>query len=168
MWCPAVVGFSVIMQTRLRAFQRPCGLLQRGYLLFRNKPLPTIPLLKPTVITRIVTRTASAQESERQEVKPYSEIPLKKGWPLLSTALEYGKPEFRYKRHKLMMRRVEELGRIFRERSTMTIPERVVVVDPAAVETVFRADGKLPRRLNIKVWEDAKRHEGVSFGLLLA
>ena len=86
---------------------------------------------------------------------------------MLGTVVEYSKPEFRYKTHKLMLRRVEELGRIFREKPIFYIPEILVVVDPIAVETVYSADGKWPNRPLVDVWEDARKQQNIPKGLVL-
>lgn len=87
---------------------------------------------------------------------------------MLGTALEYVNPEVRYKTHKLMMRRVEELGGIFRERPIFTLPEMLVVVDPTAVEIVYSAEGKWPTRPNLNLWEDVRRRHNIPMGLLLS
>ena len=87
---------------------------------------------------------------------------------MLGTVVEYGKPEFKYRIHKLMMRRVEELGRIFREQPIFYLPEMVVVVDPSAVEIVYRAEGKWPIRPYIDPWKDVRMKLNIPEGLVLS
>ena len=87
---------------------------------------------------------------------------------MLGTAIDYGKPEFRFKQYKLMMRRVEELGMIFREKPIFYVPEMVVVLDPSAVGIVYSADGKWPIRPDVEPWKIVRKQLNIPAGLVLS
>jgi len=48
--------------------------------------------------------------------------------------------------HRVMKKRFDVLGNIYRETVFPGMPEQLLVCDPKDVETVFRADGEWPKR----------------------
>ena len=121
----------------------------------------------PCAVSSATTNSAEPLLQSSEPAKPYSEIPTKKGLPLLGNLLEFTSKDVRYKVHKVTKRRFEELGMIFREKPVPSLPEMVVIGDPRDVETVFRSEGKWPHRPNIPVWEEARKELSIPLGLLL-
>lgn len=108
------------------------------------------------------------QPNQASEVKPFSAIPKKEGWPLLGTALDFNKEEYKNKMHKLITDRVKEFGVIYREKSVFTLPEILIILDPKSVETVFNADGKWPLRPVLEHWEEARKALKIPQSMLIA
>ena len=127
---------------------------------------------RPFSVTPCAVSSATTSSSEpllqnSEPAKPYSEIPTKKGLPLLGNLLELTSNDNRYKVHKMTRRRFEELGLIFKERFVPSLPEMVIIGDPRDVEAVFRSEGKWPNRPNIEVWEKARNELSIPLGMLL-
>ena len=123
----------------------------------------------PCVISSAATNNAEPLLQSSEPAKPFSEIPSKKRLPLLGNLLDFTSKDIRYKVHKVIRERFEELGMIFREKFSPRMPEMVVLGDPRDVETVFRSEGKRPHRPNIEMrpWEEVKNEFSVPLGVLL-
>ena len=79
-------------------------------------------------------------------MKPYDEIPGPKGFPFIGTALDYAKDKRRT--YKITLQRVEQYGKLFKEKMMPGLPELVFVIDPADIEKV-RWSGYLYRLLRL-------------------
>ena len=121
----------------------------------------------PCVVSSAATNNPEPLLQRSEPAKPFSEIPSKKGLPILGTLLDFTSKDVRYKMHKVTRKRFEELGMIFREKVSPSFPEMVVIGDPRDVETVFRSEGKWPHRPNIEIWEEARKELSIPLGLLL-
>lgn len=64
--------------------------------------------------------------------------------------------------------RVENFGKIFREKLAPGLPEFLFVLDPEDVAEVFRADGKYPRRLPFSDWINVRNELNIPHGLFLS
>lgn len=82
--------------------------------------------------------------SSASSPKPYEYIPGPKGYPFIGTALDYRNDKYTFS--KVMKKRFDKYGPIYREKIFPGLPEQVMVWDPKDVETVFRADGEWPNR----------------------
>ncbi len=76
--------------------------------------------------------------------KPFKDIPGPKGLPLIGTALDYRNDK--HTMSKVIKKRIDKYGPIYREAIFPGLPEQVIVHDPKDVETVFRAGGEWPQR----------------------
>ena len=141
----------------------------RHYLQCRHPPKPLVQLSRSLTQSHVrVDQSADQHKAEPNTTfKPFSEIPAAKGWPLLGTFMDYGKPGTLYKEYRVMQQRVKKLGWIFREKPLPTYPEMLVVVDPDDVQTVFRADGKWPTRITVDMWVESGRHSSVPPGIFM-
>ena len=99
-----------------------------------------ISLHRPSVRTLTVPAAASPEQSPKQ----FKDIPGPKGYPLIGTALDYRNDK--YTMYKVMKRRLDKYGPIYREKVFPGLPEQVVIFDPKDVEAVFRADSEFPNR----------------------
>ena len=88
--------------------------------------------------------TVPAPEGSGQPPKQFKDIPGPKGYPLIGTALDYRNDK--YTMSRVMKRRLDKFGRIYRETMFPGMPEQVVIFDPKDVEAVFRADSEWPNR----------------------
>ena len=90
---------------------------------------------------------------------PFDEIPGPQG--KLSTAVAfYRQSEGFRKFHKLMEKLFDEYGPIFKEQVTEKTPV-VHVMEPKDFETVYRAEGKYPRRMQMYFLEEYNRRRGI-------
>ena len=89
--------------------------------------------------------SAAAHEASNNEPKPFKEMPVPKGYPLIGTALDYAGKNM-LKLHVVMRKRYDTYGPIYREKMFPGMPEQVVIFDPDDVEKVYRADGEWPNR----------------------
>ena len=137
----------------------------RQYLQCRHPPRPLVQLSRS--LTQPHVRVGQSADQHQAEPKPFSEIPAAKGWPLLGTFMDYGKPDTLNKAYRVIQQRVKKLGWIYREKLFSTFPEMLVVVDPDDVQTVFRADGKWPSRMTLDVWVESERHSNVPPGIFM-
>ena len=110
---------------------------------------------------------SSSKEAEYASAKPFDAIPAYEKIPLLGISRDFTKfsPS---KAVQFIEMRVGQLGKIFREKSAPGLPEFVFVVDPEDVAKVFRADGRHPRRFQIKEWTDVRKELDIPLGLFLA
>jgi hypothetical protein len=69
---------------------------------------------------------------------------------------------------RTVRRRVDELGKVYREKLVPGLPEFVFVLDPEDVAKIFRADGRHPRRFPISEWMTVKKELNVPIGLFLS
>ena len=93
----------------------------------------------------------------------FDEIPGPQG--RLSTAVAfYRQSEGFRKFHKLMVKLFDEYGPIFKEQVTEKTPV-VHVMEPKDFETVFRAEGKYPKRTPLPFLEEYNRRRGMPPGL---
>ena len=89
----------------------------------------------------------------------FDEIPGPQG--RLSTAVAfYRQSEGFRKFHKLMEKLFHEYGPIFKEQVTEKTPV-VHVMEPKDFETVYRAEGKYPRRMQMYFLEEYNRRRGL-------
>ena len=122
--------------------------------------LPNIgaPLVEPKVIPH----------SSGVESKPFSAIPKVKGLPVLGTILDYARTEFKGRPFVVPIHRLEEYGRIYREKPIPNGPEFVITLNPADAETVFRADGSEPHRPTFSIFDEARKKAKQERGLVLS
>ena len=99
--------------------------------------------------------------------KPFSAIPSPKRIPLIGMSRDFMKfsPAETVRN---VHQRVEELGKIYREKVIPGLPEFVFVLDPEDVAKVFRADGRHPRRFPISEWTTVKKELNIPIGLFLS
>ena len=104
---------------------------------------------------------------EEVAVKPYDAIPTPKRIPLLGISTDFMKfsPT---KAPLFIQQRVEQLGKIYREKAAPGLPEFLFVLDPEDVSKVFRADGKHPRRFPLTEWTTVKKENNIPIGLFLS
>ena len=121
------------------------------------------------VSLRLISQRAEAIPSIHLQTpvdeKPLSldEIPGPQG--RLSTAIAfYRQSEGFRKLHKLMEKLFDEYGPIFKEDVTEKTPV-VHVMEPKDFETVFRAEGKYPKRTPLDFVEEYNRRRGLPPGL---
>ena len=157
--CPSIQNMSVSLNSRLVSRV----LCVRQYLQCRHPPKPLVQL------SRSLTQPQVDQSADQHqpEPKPFSEVPAAKGWPLLGTFMDYGKPDTLNKTYRVMQQRVKKLGWIYREKPLPTLPEMLIVVDPDDVQTVFRADGKWPSRITLDAWVESTRQADVPPGIFM-
>ena len=117
------------------------------------------------VSSRLISQRAEAIPSIHLQTpvddKPLSidEIPGPQG--RLSTAVAfYRQSEGFRKFHKLMEKLFDEYGPIFKEDVTEKTPV-VHVMEPKDFETVFRAEGKYPRRMQMYFLDEYNRRRGL-------
>ena len=110
---------------------------------------------------------SSGDASHFATAKPFDAIPSPKKIPLIGVSRDIMKLSPSQTVHAIK-RRVNELGKIFREKMFPGLPEFVFVLDPEDVAKVFRADGRHPRRFPIKEWTDVKRELNIPIGLFLS
>lgn len=127
--------------------------------------------LWPTSTSDILTNRGFATNAADEQpldgkvaVKPFSEIPGPKGWPLIGTLLE--QPTDQTKIQPLLLKRRADFGPIYKE--SLGNFSVVVISDPEAVENLFRLDGKTPKRFQFDIWLDYRRKKGEDFGVLTA
>ena len=158
--CPSIQNMSVSLNSCFVSRV----LCVRQYLQCRHPPRPLVQLSRSLTQPQV---DQSADQHQAAEPKPFSEIPAAKGWPLLGTFMDYGKPDTLNKTYRVMQQRVKKLGWIYREKLPLTLPEMLVVVDPDDVQTVFRADGKWPSRITLDAWVEATRQADVPPGIFM-
>ena len=141
---------------------------------FRSAPPLTIArmaarstnLLRPLPVLT-VARFSKGHASSACEPLPYSAIPGPKGLPLLGTSLDYARDGNQFKMYNVVRQRMEQYGRLYRERVTPTVPEMVFVCDPKDAEIALRADDKWPSRPFPDVWADIRRRLQSPLGMFL-
>ena len=99
--------------------------------------------------------------------KPFSAIPSPKRIPLIGMSRDFMKVSTS-DLVQAVYRRVEELGKIYREKLFPGLPEFVFVLDPEDVAKVFRADGRYPRRFPLPEWIDVRKELNIPIGLFLS
>ena len=108
----------------------------------------TSPLLcaGPSNVRMLTVRAAATPEGSGPEpqAKHFKDIPRPKGYPLIGTALDYRNDK--YTMSRVIKRRLDKFGHIYRERIFPGFPEQVVIFDPKDVESVFRSDSEWPQR----------------------
>ena len=113
-------------------------------------------LLSATKSLRCCTRLLSSPVVP----KPFQEIPGPKGWPLIGTSLDYRNDKFTV--FNVIQKRLDQYGPIYREKVFPGMPERVIIVEPDDIATVFRSDSEWPNRpeggeMVQKLIKDSKR-----------
>ena len=116
------------------------------------------------VYLRLISQRAEAIPSIHLETPlnethlSFDEIPGPQG--RLSTAVAfYRQSEGFRKFHKLVVKLFDEYGPIFKEKVTEKTPV-VHVMEPKDFETVFRAEGKYPKRTQLYFLEEYGRRRG--------
>ena len=106
--------------------------------------------------------------SPASALKPYEDIPGPKGYPFIGTALDYRNDK--YTMSRVIKRRLDKYGSIYRETIFPGLPEQVMIFDPKDIETVFRADGEWPSRpVGGDLFDKILKASGIkSAGLLLS
>jgi len=82
--------------------------------------------------------------------KPFSQIPGPRGLPIVGTGLQLARLGDTALT-TIFDKRVRQYGKIWREKMFPGQPEMVFTLDPKDVETVFRADDKIPIRTDIAI-----------------
>ena len=109
----------------------------------------------------------SPSDADFATAKPFDAIPSPKRIPLIGMSSDFMKfsPS---QAVQLVHKRVEKLGRIYREKLVPGLPEFLFVLDPEDVAKVFRADGRHPRRFPISEWTDIRKELNLPIGLFLS
>ena len=109
----------------------------------------------------------SGTEVDYASAKPFDAIPSPKRIPLIGISRDFTK--FSPSKISFFVReRVEQLGKLYREKMVPGAPEFLFVLDPDDVAKVFRADGRHPRRFPFTDWIDIRKELNVPNGLFLA
>ena len=124
--------------------------------------------INPSRLAMPQTLLAKRRNSQSVDPKPFSAIPRVQGLPLLGTAIDYVKPEFKGKPFLVPLKRKQVYGTIYREKPMPTGPEFIVTLNPEDVEKVFRADGKEPHRPTFSVFDEARKKAKQEKGLVLS
>ena len=66
----------------------------------------------------------------------------------------------------VMMDRVRKYGKVYRDKIP-GLPERVMIHEPADIETMFRSEGKNPRRMPLNTWKKVRKELGIGLGVFL-
>ena len=106
--------------------------------------VPTTTIRWTRLSVRMLTVPVATPEGSGQPPKQFKDIPGPKGYPLIGTALDYRNDK--YTMSRVMKRRLDKFGSIYRETIFPGLPEQVVIFDPKDVEAVFRADSEWPNR----------------------
>ena len=109
----------------------------------------------------------SGTEVDYASAKPFDAIPSPKRIPLIGISRDFTK----FSPSKISFfvhERVEQLGKLYREKIVPGAPEFLFVLDPDDVAKVFRADGRHPRRFPLTEWTDIRKELNVPNGLFLA
>ena len=113
------------------------------------------------------TDPRSCSEVEYNQAKPFDAIPTPKRIPVLNVSRGFTK--FSPSRAvQLVQERVQEFGKLFREKSAPGLPEFLFVLDPEDVAKVFRADGRYPRRFPLWEWTVVRKKLNIPIGLFLS
>ena len=145
--------------------QRPLALHQcMSYSVATPQPQPQ---QQPKDESADHTPNPSEMAADFATAKPFSAIPSPKRIPLIGMSRDFMKftPS---QTVRAVYQRVEELGKLYREKLVPGMPEFVFVLDPEDVAKVFRADGKYPRRFPITEWTDVKKELNLPIGLFLS
>ena len=113
------------------------------------------------------TSSPSDVAADFATARPFSAIPSPRRIPLIGISRDFMKVSSS-ELVQAVYRRVEELGKIYREKLFPGLPEFVFVLDPEDVAKVFRADGRYPRRFPIQEWIDVKEELNIPIGLFLS
>ena len=100
-------------------------------------------------------------------MKAFTDIPKVRGLPIIGTALDYTRNQFKGKPFIMPLERQKLYGNIYRERPMPNGPEFLVTLDPSDVEKVFRVDGKEPHRPTFSVFDEARKVAKQQRGLVL-
>ena len=132
------------------------------YMLYSATPHP-----QPQPKDHPADHTPSPLDVDFATAKPFSAIPSPKRIPLIGMSSDFLKlsPSNLV---QLVYKRVEKLGKIYREKSIPGLPEFLFVLDPEDVAKVFRADGRHPRRFPISEWTDVRKELNIPIGLFLS
>ena len=110
---------------------------------------------------RMLTVPAATPEGSGQPPKQFKDIPGPKGYPLIGTALDYRNDK--YTMSRVMKRRLDKFGHIYREKVFPGLPEQVVIVDPEDVAAVFRADPEWPNRpVGGEIFQNMLKESGIN------
>ena len=110
---------------------------------------------------------ASDTPADFATAKPFSAIPSPKRIPLIGMSRDFMK-QSPTESVRNVRQRVEELGKIYREKLVPGLPEFVFVLDPEDVAKVFRADGRHPQRFPISEWTTVRKELNIPIGLFLS
>ena len=123
--------------------------------------------VRPTFRPLVFSRHVSLQIPATALIKDYSEVPKVRGLPIIGTALDYTRDQFKGKPFIMPLERQKLYGNIYRERPMPNGPEFLVTLDPSDVEKVFRVDGKEPHRPTFSVFDEARKVAKQQRGLVL-
>lgn len=113
------------------------------------------------------TDPQSCSEVEYTQAKPFDAIPTPKRIPVLNISRDFVK--FTPSRAvQFVQERVQQYGKLFREKSAPGLPEFLFVLDPEDVAKVFRADGRYPRRFPLWEWIVVRKQFNIPIGLFLS
>ncbi|BFZ19731.1 hypothetical protein BsWGS_22770 [Bradybaena similaris] len=108
-------------------------------------------LVAAATTATIATPTNDAKTtSNAAGLKPFTDLPGPRGWPIFGSFPEYFKKENRGQMHEMMRRRHQEFGKIFREQFGSR--HNVIVGDPVLFEEILRTEGKFPSRPPYESW----------------
>ena len=115
----------------------------------------------------LTEHAASPSGTDFTTARLFDAIPSPKRIPLLGISSDFMKfsPS---QAVKLVHKRVEELGKLYREKIVPGLPEFLFVLDPEDVAKVFRADGRHPRRFPISEWTTLRKELNIPNGLFLS
>ena len=129
----------------------------KGALSSRLRPFAPVSL-------RLISQRAEAipsihlQRPLDEKHLPFDKIPGPQGRPSTAVAFYRQSEGFR-KFHKLVVKLFDEYCPIFKEHVTEKTPV-VHIMEPKDFETVFRAEGKFPRRIELYFLEEYGRRRG--------
>ncbi|XP_031571785.1 uncharacterized protein LOC116305923 [Actinia tenebrosa] len=111
------------------------------------------------------TTTATTQDVESSNVRPFEDIPGPKGLPFFGSVHRYIQGGGFHKMFNVQKELFKEYGPIFKE--TLFGRTGVHVMDPKDCEKVFRSEGKYPYRIPLESWLRYRKEKGYHPGILL-
>ncbi len=110
------------------------------------------------------TAQSTAARNEFASAKPFTDIPTKKGYPVVNNIFEFlAKPG---KAHEIVYKRHEQYGPIFREKAG--VYDAVFISDASALGDFLRQEGKYPKRTEMQIWKKYREISGEADGVLTA
>ena len=114
--------------------------------------------------SRLLVTADAKQEVTSKESLPFDEIPGPTG--KLKTPINFYRESHGFrKHHKLSVKLFDEYGPIFKEMISANNDPVVHVMEPRDFETVYRAEGKYPRRDPVFFLEEYRKRRGRPEGL---
>ena len=114
---------------------------------YRYRLLSSIPSPKPVI---------EAQPTVKKP-RPFNEIPRHRGLPVFGNFFEFLNKEYRLKPWLIWNKRESQYGKIWVEKMLPNFPAAVFITDPKDVEQIYRADGKIPVKMDLPPWVDSRK-----------